>query len=97
MAITVCRESSHGNQPINYPDDIARDFIELLFGMDFDEFAIKFEAYALFRIKGKYASVCFLMYKLLTIQFKGVAKNSNEHKTMTKRIVCTMVQWGLCM
>ncbi|KAF8585659.1 hypothetical protein K439DRAFT_1615791 [Ramaria rubella] len=52
LAVTVQTESSHSNQPITYHDDISQDFIELLFGMDFNEFALKFEAYALFRIKG---------------------------------------------
>ncbi|KAF8579612.1 hypothetical protein K439DRAFT_1620391 [Ramaria rubella] len=76
MAITVCTDPSHSNSPVSYHDEISRDFIELLFGMDFDKFALKFEAYALFRIK-------------------GVAKNSNKRKTMTKRIVCAMVRRGL--
>jgi hypothetical protein len=52
LAITVCTEPSHGNLPISFNDDISKDFIELLFGMDFDEFAIKFESFALFRVKG---------------------------------------------
>ncbi|KAF8575935.1 hypothetical protein K439DRAFT_1623212 [Ramaria rubella] len=76
MAITVCTEPSQSNQPIAYHDDVSRDFIELLFGIDMDEFALKFEAYSLFRIQ-------------------GVAKNDNQRKTMTKRIVCAMVRRGL--
>ncbi|KAF8592487.1 hypothetical protein K439DRAFT_1610282 [Ramaria rubella] len=76
LAVTVQTESSHSNQPMTYHDDISRDFIELLFGMDFDEFTLKFEACTLFRIK-------------------GVAKNSNERKTMTKCIVCALVRCGL--
>ncbi|KAF8583493.1 hypothetical protein K439DRAFT_1617412 [Ramaria rubella] len=52
LAVTVRTEPSHSNQPMTYRDDILQDFIELLFGMDFDEFALKFEAYALFHIKG---------------------------------------------
>ncbi|KAF8572956.1 hypothetical protein K439DRAFT_1565117 [Ramaria rubella] len=52
MAITVCTEPSQSNQPIAYHDDVSRDLIELLLGIDMDEFALKFEAYSLFRIQG---------------------------------------------
>ncbi|KAF8575477.1 hypothetical protein K439DRAFT_1623567 [Ramaria rubella] len=76
LAMTVCTEATQSNAPIVHHDEISRDFIELLFGMDFDEFAVKFEAYALFRVQ-------------------GIAKNSNERKTMTKRLVCAMVKCGL--
>ncbi|KAF8572588.1 hypothetical protein K439DRAFT_1625677 [Ramaria rubella] len=79
MAITVCTDPSHSNAPVSYHDEISRDFIELLFGLDFDEFALKLEAYALFQIKGR------------SYMYADVAKNSNEWKTMTKRIVCAMV------
>ncbi|KAF8581495.1 hypothetical protein K439DRAFT_1619003 [Ramaria rubella] len=76
MAITLCTKPSHSNQPIMYHDDVSRDFVELLFGMDMDEFTLKFEAYSLFRIQ-------------------GVAKNDNQRKTMTKRIVCSLVKQSL--
>jgi hypothetical protein len=56
LEITVCTEPSHANKPMTYRDDISGEFIELLFGMHFDEFAVKFEAYALFHVKGEYYS-----------------------------------------
>jgi hypothetical protein len=53
LALTVRTEPGHSNNPYIFYDDISRDFIEVLFGMDMNDFAVKFEAYALFRIKGK--------------------------------------------
>ncbi|KAF8493120.1 hypothetical protein JB92DRAFT_3127509 [Gautieria morchelliformis] len=76
FSITVRTDPSHANLPLNYHDAVSQDFIELLFGMDIDDFALKMEAYALFRIK-------------------GIAKNNNDRKTMTKRIVCVLVKHGL--
>ena len=87
----------HSNQPINHHDDIAHDYIKLLFGMDFDEFALKYEAYALFHIKGEFFHLFHCALAVVGAQITtGVAKNSNDRKTMTKHIVCAMGRCGLC-
>ena len=86
----------HSNQLINH-HDISHDFIELLFSMDFDKFALKYEAYALFHIKGEFFHLFYCALAVVGAQITtGVAKNSNDCKTMTKHIVCAMVQRRLC-
>lgn len=53
LALTVQMEPGHSNHPFMFYDDVSCDFIEVLFGMDINDFAMKFEAYSLFRIKGE--------------------------------------------
>ena len=96
MSITVQTEPMHSNQPVNHHDNIAHNFIEVLFGMDFDEFAIKYEAYALFHIKGEFFHLFYCALAVVGAQITtGVPKNSNDRKTMTKHIMCAVVWRGL--
>jgi hypothetical protein len=50
----VRTETAHSNTPWSCYDEISQEFIELVFGMDVQEFAMKFEAFSLFRLKGMF-------------------------------------------
>jgi hypothetical protein len=53
MAITVRTQADQSNGPIYTVDNTARDFIEVVLGMEFDDFCLKYEAYAVCSIKGR--------------------------------------------
>ncbi|KAF8578755.1 hypothetical protein K439DRAFT_1621094 [Ramaria rubella] len=50
--VTVKTSGHHLCAPVYSADAISRDFIEIVLGWDIDEFCLKYEGFALFRIKG---------------------------------------------
>jgi hypothetical protein len=41
--------------PLFAADSISKDFIEIVLGWDINEFCLKYESFALFRLKGMFA------------------------------------------
>jgi hypothetical protein len=56
MAITVRTQSDQSNSPIYAIDNTAHDFVEVVLGMEFDDFCLKYEAYAICNIKGAFSA-----------------------------------------
>ncbi|KAF8580081.1 hypothetical protein K439DRAFT_1620079 [Ramaria rubella] len=50
--VTVHTAPHHLNEPLYAVDEIGKDFIETVLGWDMNEFCLKYESFALFRIKG---------------------------------------------
>jgi len=53
MAITVHTSSTQGNNPIYANDEVSCGFVEVVLGMDFEDFCLKYEAFSICHIKGK--------------------------------------------
>ncbi|KAF8581257.1 hypothetical protein K439DRAFT_1619194 [Ramaria rubella] len=52
LCVTVHTAPHHLNEPLYAVDEIGKDFIETVLGWDMNEFCLKYESFALFRIKG---------------------------------------------
>jgi hypothetical protein len=75
----------HLTEPLYVADTISKDFIEIVLGWDINEFCLKYESFALFRLKGERCNPYDLMF--LFISSAGVAMNSNDKAVMTRRRV----------
>jgi hypothetical protein len=53
LVITVQTEADQANGPLYTADNVTWDFIEVVLGMEFDAFCLKFEAYAMGSIQDK--------------------------------------------
>ncbi|KAF8478343.1 hypothetical protein JB92DRAFT_3149602 [Gautieria morchelliformis] len=52
LCVTVRTSPHHLNEPLFAADAISKDFIEIVLGWDINEFCLKYESFALFRLKG---------------------------------------------
>ncbi|KAF8583933.1 hypothetical protein K439DRAFT_1617138 [Ramaria rubella] len=52
LCVTVKTSGHHLCAPVYSADSISKDFIEIVLGWDIEEFCLKYEGFALFRIKG---------------------------------------------
>ncbi|KAF8580301.1 hypothetical protein K439DRAFT_1619899 [Ramaria rubella] len=53
LCVTIQTAPHHLNTPMFAADDISKDFIEIVLGWDINEFCLKYESFALFRLKGE--------------------------------------------
>ncbi|KAF8576594.1 hypothetical protein K439DRAFT_1622766 [Ramaria rubella] len=84
LCVTVRMAPHHLNAPMFAADDISKDFIEIVLGWDINEFCLKYESFALFRLKGHGMT-----------ERKGVALNNNDKAIMTRRWVCGKITRAL--
>ncbi|KAF8573584.1 hypothetical protein K439DRAFT_1624956 [Ramaria rubella] len=66
------------------PSQHVNDFIEIVLGWDINEFCLKYESFALFRLKGHGMT-----------ERKGVALNNNDKAVMTHQRVCGKITCAL--
>ena len=78
-------------------DHISKDFVKIVLGWDINEFCLKYEAFALFRLKGEYvvSHVCARMSLMAAVAALGIAMNNNDRVIFTRCRIRTLVKCGL--